>query len=186
MPFLILALFIGVPIAEIALFIQVGEQIGVGWTLAAILATAIAGTWLVRQQGLAVLHRVQNEMNQNRMPVGEVLSGVCILVAGALLLTPGFLTDSLGFVLLIPPFRAALGRGVVGALRKSGRFHVHTSGPGGAGPGGFGPGAHGPGGAGPGGRGTVIDGEFEEVTPDTGDPASDNRDHEPNSNRRLP
>ncbi len=169
MPFLILALFIGVPIAEIALFIEVGERIGLGWTLIAILATAVAGTWLVRQQGLAVLNRVRSEMDQNRMPVGEVLSGVCILVAGALLLTPGFLTDTLGFILLIPPFRAALGRGVVEALRRSGRFHVHTTGSGGR----------------PGGRGPVIDGEFEDVTPDREGPSTDDTDPDGPTDRRL-
>ncbi|MEQ8440719.1 MAG: FxsA family protein [Alphaproteobacteria bacterium] len=183
MPFLILALFIGVPIAEIALFIEVGERIGLGWTLIAILATAVAGTWLVRQQGLAVLNRVRSEMDQNRMPVGEVLSGVCILVAGALLLTPGFLTDTLGFILLIPPFRAALGRGVVEALRRSGRFHVHTTGSGG-GPG-HGPHERGPGGRGPGGRGPVIDGEFEDVTPDREGPSTGDTGPDGPTDRRL-
>lgn len=155
MPFLILLLFIGVPIAEIALFIEIGGEIGLGWTLVAIVATALAGTFLVRQQGLATLARVRAEMDQQRMPVGDVITGVCILVAGALLLTPGFLTDALGFCLLIPPLRRAMASGIIARMKKSGRFQMHATGPG-AGPR---PNA-------PPGKGPVIDGEFEEVVPD--------------------
>lgn len=161
MPFLILLLFIGVPIAEIALFIEIGGEIGLGWTLVAIVATALAGTWLVRQQGLATLARVRSEMDQQRMPVGEVITGVCILVAGALLLTPGFLTDALGFCLLIPPLRRAMAGGVIARMKKSGRFEMHTTGPGPR----TGPGA-GPRPNAPPGKGPVIDGEYEEIVPD--------------------
>jgi len=155
MPFLLLLLFIGVPIAEIALFIEIGGLIGTWWTVATIFATAVIGTALVRWQGLQAMARAREAANRNELPVDAVIAGVCILVAGALLLTPGFLTDALGFVLLIPPFRAALAKAAVARMKRSGRFHVHTED--------FGTRAGGrpP----PGGRGPVIDGEFEEVDP---------------------
>lgn len=165
MPFLILLLFIGIPIAEIALFIEIGEQIGLGWTLVSILATAVAGTWLVRQQGMQAMARAREALARNQMPVDEVIAGVCILVAGALLLTPGFLTDALGFVLLIPPLRKGLAAGAMQKMKSSGRFHMHTAGAG------FGPQGPSPHGHSPHPRGPIIDGEYEDITqtPD-GDP----------------
>ncbi len=153
MPFILLSLFIGIPIAEIAIFIEVGEEIGLGWTLASILATAVIGTWLVRRQGLQTLARARAAMDRKELPVAEALSGICILIAGVLLLTPGFLTDALGFLLLIPPLRLALGLAVVAQLRRSGRFTVHAAGTYGARPSRD-------------GRGPIIDGEFQEVNPD--------------------
>lgn len=157
MPFLLLLLFIGVPIAEIALFIGIGGEIGLGWTLACILATALLGTALVRQQGLQTLARARSAMAENRMPIGEVVAGICILVAGALLLTPGFLTDALGFILLIPPLRTLLVKGAVRQMQARGQF---TSAPDretwGARHGGSG--------------GPVIDGEFEEVSSHSANP----------------
>jgi UPF0716 protein FxsA len=153
MPFLLLLLFIGVPIAEIALFIEIGGLIGTWWTVATIFATAVIGTALVRWQGLQAMARAREAANRNELPVDAVIAGVCILVAGALLLTPGFLTDALGFALLIPPLRAALAKAAVARMKRSGRFHVRTEG--------FGAGGRPP----PGGRGPVIDGEFEEVDP---------------------
>lgn len=168
MPLLLLLLFIGIPIAEIALFIEIGERIGLGWTLFSILATALAGTWLVRQQGMQTMARAREAMAQNRMPVDEVIAGVCILLAGALLLTPGFLTDALGFVLLIPPLRKGLAAGVVGRMKTSGRFHMHAQGAGfGAQAGGMGASPNtGRSGQGPSGQGPIIDGEYEDVTGD--------------------
>jgi UPF0716 protein FxsA len=164
MPLLLLLLFIGIPIAEIAVFIEVGDQIGLGWTLASILGTAIIGTALVRHQGMQTLARVRASMDRKELPVQEVLSGVCILLAGILLLTPGFVTDAVGFLLLIPPFRVALAGAVIASLRRNGRFTMTSTG--GAAGGGFRP----P----PGGRGPIIDGEFEEVNEDaTSDPNPD-------------
>lgn len=102
---LILAAFIGVPIAEIAVFVEVGGRWGLWPTLAAIFATAIVGTFLIRQQGLTVLREVQAELDAGRLPALQIFDGLCLLIAGALLLTPGFLTDGIGFVLLMPPAR---------------------------------------------------------------------------------
>lgn len=108
MGLILLALFIGVPIAEIALFIAVGEQIGILATIGIVILTAIAGTALVRQQGFSTLQKARAEMDQNRLPADQMAEGLAILVAGVLLLTPGFLTDAMGFALLIPPVRRAI------------------------------------------------------------------------------
>jgi UPF0716 protein FxsA len=89
----VLLAFIGVPLIEIALFIQVGDFIGLWPTIAIVIATAMAGTALIRQQGLNTLKRAQQEMAAQRLPMRELFNGVCLLFAGAMLLTPGFLTD---------------------------------------------------------------------------------------------
>ncbi len=108
MGLILLALFIGVPIAEIALFIAVGEQIGILATIGIVILTAIAGTMLVRQQGFSTLQKARAEMDRNRLPADQMAEGLAILIAGVLLLTPGFLTDAMGFALLIPPVRRAI------------------------------------------------------------------------------
>ena len=123
MPILILAVFIGVPLAEIYVFIEVGGSIGVWPTIVLVVATAVIGTTLLRQQGLATLARAQAELDQRQLPVRELFNGVCLLIGGLLLLTPGFLTDALGFALLIAPLRAILGRGIFAALARSRGFH---------------------------------------------------------------
>lgn len=102
----VFALFVGVPILEIWLFLQVGRRIGILPTMATIVLTAAAGAWLVRQQGMAVLKRAQQSMDRGVLPANELVDGVLILAAGLLLLTPGFFTDAVGFALLLPPSRA--------------------------------------------------------------------------------
>jgi UPF0716 protein FxsA len=104
-PGLLVALFLLLPLAEIGVFIQVGGLIGLWPTLGLIVATAIAGGIIVRAQGLSVLARARGALEANRMPVFELFEGACILVAGALLLTPGFVTDSFGALLLVPGTR---------------------------------------------------------------------------------
>lgn len=146
MPILILFLFIGIPLIEIYLFIQVGGSIGVWPTIGLVVLTAFIGTALLRQQGMATLARAQSELDQQKLPVRELFDGVCLLVGGLLLLTPGFLTDALGFALLIPPLRFILGRGVWAALARSRNVHFSVYGASGTAAG------HGPG-------GPVIDGE---------------------------
>jgi UPF0716 protein FxsA len=160
MPLLLFLAFVGVPILEIALFIQVGGAIGLGWTLALVIATALLGTMLLRAQGLATMGRARASLDRGEVPMREVFDGACLLVGGALLLTPGFATDTVGFLLLLPPVRTVM----LSRLRQSGRFHVHTAQGGMAGgmAGGFGA-RPGPGDR-PGGA-PVIDGEFEEVGP---------------------
>ncbi|NKB49294.1 MAG: FxsA family protein [Alphaproteobacteria bacterium] len=115
----ILLAFIGVPLIEIALFIQVGGLIGLWPTIAIVIATAMAGTALIRRQGLNTLQRAQQEMDAQRLPVRELFDGICLIFAGAMLLTPGFLTDAVGFTLLVPPLRALLGRYIWRALQNA-------------------------------------------------------------------
>lgn len=101
-------LFVAVPILEIALFIQVGGAIGLWPTLGIVILTAIAGTYLVRTQGLQALQRLQTALERGQDPAIPLVHGAMILVAGVLLLTPGFFTDAVGLSFLIPPIRAAI------------------------------------------------------------------------------
>ena len=105
MPGLIPLILIIVPIIEITLFVQIGGAIGLGWTLLVILATAMLGARAIRRQGIDALARAQAQMATGKPPVGEIVHGVLILMAGILLLTPGFMTDALGFLLLFPATR---------------------------------------------------------------------------------
>ena len=104
----LLIAFIAVPIIEIALFIQIGGFLGLFPTLAIVVLTAIAGTYLVRTQGLSVLSPLQSRFREMNDPSEPLVHGAMILFSGALLLTPGFFTDFIGFLLLIPNVRAAI------------------------------------------------------------------------------
>ncbi|KJZ19420.1 FxsA family protein [Loktanella sp. S4079] len=103
----LLLAFIAIPMIEITLFIQVGGLIGIGWTLLIVLATAIAGSYLVRQQGLRELGKLQQSFSALQDPTEPLANGAMILFAGALLLTPGFFTDVVGLSLLVPQVRHA-------------------------------------------------------------------------------
>jgi UPF0716 protein FxsA len=106
----LLLLLILVPIAEIALIIQVGEWIGVWWTLALLLADAVLGSLLLRTQGRAVWRRFAEAVAEGRLPHREVVDGVLVIFGGALMLAPGFITDAFGALFLIPPTRALMRR----------------------------------------------------------------------------
>jgi UPF0716 protein FxsA len=110
MPLLLVALFIAVPIAELAVIIQVGQAIGVWWTIAILVADSILGSLLMRSQGRAVWRRFNAALQAGRAPAREVADGVLVILGGALLLTPGFLTDVFGLLFLLPPTRAAIRR----------------------------------------------------------------------------
>ena len=110
MPLLLVLVFIVVPIAELFVIIQVGEQIGVLWTIAILIADSVLGTMLMRSQGRAAWRRFNVALQAGRPPAREVLDGVLVIFGGALLLTPGFLTDILGLLLLLPPTRAVVRR----------------------------------------------------------------------------
>ena len=103
----LLLAFVAVPMIEIALFIQVGGLIGLGWTLAIVLGTALLGTWLVRTQGAMAMNNIRRSFSDLSDPSQPLAEAAMILVAGVLLLTPGFFTDALGFALLTPPIRKA-------------------------------------------------------------------------------
>ncbi|MDO3387085.1 FxsA family protein [Gilvimarinus sp. SDUM040013] len=105
---IILLLFIGIPLLEIALFIQVGDELGVLNTVALVILTAVIGVGLLRWQGFETLSRARAKMDSGEMPAREMAEGLMLLVAGALLLTPGFFTDAVGFALLVPWLRYAL------------------------------------------------------------------------------
>ena len=104
-PILVIA-FILVPLAELAVLIAVGDWIGLLPTLVLLLVVSVVGAWLAKREGLAAWRRLQAALAQGRMPTVEVTDGALILLAGALLLTPGFLSDVLGILLLLPPTRA--------------------------------------------------------------------------------
>ena len=108
MGLLILLMLIGIPILEITLLIDVGEQIGLFSTLSIIILTAIAGTVLLRWQGLSVLARAQKSLRENYFPMEEVFDGLYLVFAGFLLLTPGLITDTIGLLLFFPPFQFIL------------------------------------------------------------------------------
>jgi UPF0716 protein FxsA len=99
-------LFIVVPIAELAVIIQVGEAIGIWWTIALLIADSLLGALLMRSQGRAAWRRFNEAMQAGRVPAREVLDGILVIFGGALLLTPGFITDIGGLFLLLPPTRA--------------------------------------------------------------------------------
>ena len=106
--FLVLA-FIVVPLVELAIIIQVGQVIGPAWTILLLLAVSLAGAWLVRREGTRAWSQFRGALASGRVPADEVLTGALILFGGALLLTPGFATDTLGLLLMVPPVRAAIG-----------------------------------------------------------------------------
>lgn len=102
---LLFLLFLVVPIIEIALFIVLGQAIGLWPTLLGVLVTALIGSVLIRRQGLALIGRVRSEIDRGALPARQLADGVMLAVSGALLLTPGYFTDTLGFLLLVPPVR---------------------------------------------------------------------------------
>ncbi len=129
MPLWALALlFLIVPLAELYLILKVGDAIGIWWTILLLVADSLLGSWLLRSQGRTVWRRFNEILAQGRVPHREVIDGVLIIFGGAFLITPGFLTDIVGLVLLVPPTRAIvrrmlarrMGRGVVagGRTRK--------------------------------------------------------------------
>jgi len=109
-------LFVVVPIAELAVVIEVGQEIGVLWTVALLVADSIAGSVLMRSQGRTAWRRFNDAVAAGNVPAREVLDGTLVIFGGLLLLTPGFLTDILGLVLLIPPIRAVVRAALVRRL----------------------------------------------------------------------
>jgi UPF0716 protein FxsA len=119
-------LFIVVPILELAVIVQAGQTFGIAPTLAVLVFMSVAGAWLMKREGLGVVRRVQEQLDVGRVPAREVVDGFLILLGGALMLTPGFLSDILGMALLIPPVRAVVRRVVAR------RMQVRVLGAGGA------------------------------------------------------
>lgn len=149
---LLLLLFIGVPLLEITLFIQVGGAIGLGWTLAIVIATAILGAYMVRSQGAQAMMNLRGSFSNLQDPTEHLAHGAMILFSGALLLTPGFFTDFVGFALLVPAVRSAV------YTQMRARINVQSFQ--------MGPEGHDPRQQRYEPRDRVIDGEFEEVDDD--------------------
>jgi len=118
MTFLLVLLFIAVPIAELAVIIWVGREIGVWWTVLLLIADSVLGSVLMRAQGRAAWRRFNAAVQAARVPAREVIDGALVIFGGALLLTPGFLSDLLGLTLLIPPTRALVRRALVRRLER--------------------------------------------------------------------
>src|SRR5215217_3954252 len=131
MPLLLVLLFIVVPIAELALLIQVGQLIGVWWTIALLLADAVLGSMLLRSQTRTAWRRFNDALAEGRIPHREVVDGVLVIFGGVLLLTPGFITDIFGLLFLFPPTRVLL-RGLLvrrGALKLMGSMPMTATPP---------------------------------------------------------
>ncbi|MEN8214232.1 MAG: FxsA family protein [Pseudomonadota bacterium] len=106
MPLLVLlAIFVLIPATELYVLIEVGSEIGALTTIWLVILTALIGGWMVRHQGLNVMFRVRDQLEKGEPPAIEMMEGLLLLIIGILLLLPGFITDTLGFLLLIPPLR---------------------------------------------------------------------------------
>lgn len=119
--FRLLVLFTIVPLAELYLLLQVGSILGVGLTILLVVGTGVVGAYLARLEGWRTLRQMQENLHNGIAPTGELIDAALILGAGFLLITPGIVTDIVGFSLLFPPTRAALKR----AIRR--RLEAHTS-----------------------------------------------------------
>ena len=167
---LLLLIFIVVPLAEIAVFIQVGDAIGLGPTIAIVIITAIIGTALLRAQGFATINRAQKTVSEGGIPIDSVIDGASLLVAGAFLLTPGMITDSLGFLLFIPAFRHWLAKWAFNKFTRNANINVNIFGnkannaDHNRNPRDFNDQSR------PGDNGPVIDGEFEHIKTTDNDP----------------
>lgn len=115
---LLIALFVLLPLAELWVIVGVADGLGIGPTLLLLLAISVAGAWLVKVQGWGAMRRIQGVLARGSLPTTELVDGALIVVAGALLLTPGFITDGVGFALLIPPSRALVRRALVARFRS--------------------------------------------------------------------
>ncbi|RWZ59794.1 membrane protein FxsA [Halobacillus fulvus] len=106
----LLLLILVVPALEIGLLVFAGNWIGPWWVILLVISTGVVGAWLAKKQGLETIRNVQNSMAMGQMPQDAILDGACILVGGAVLLTPGFITDAIGFTLLLPQTRTPIKR----------------------------------------------------------------------------
>ncbi len=169
---LLLAALIGVPLIEIGIFIEVGGFIGLWPTLGLVVATAVLGSWQLRAQGLATLARARAQMDEGRLPARELFDAFCLVIAGALLLTPGFLTDVVGLALFVPAVREFIRQALARRLRASGHMQVWVDGepidPGG-----------------PGGtaarRSGIIEGEYRDVSGEDSGNGTDPNEGKPRS-----
>ena len=178
MGIVLLFLFLALPIAEIYVIIQVGDAIGVAPTIALLILDGFLGAALARSQGRAAWERFNRALTDGRVPANETFDGAMIIVGGALLLAPGFITDVIGFALLIPPTRAVFRSVVARFARRRIAFGwaIPSSRPRGAGPG---PGGAGPRPAGGPRPGPARDYDYEGTAHEVDDPAPEIEPGEP-------
>lgn len=120
-------LFLILPLLELMVFGMVSEHIGLWTTLGLCLLTALIGSALVRMQGVATLFSMRRSMDQGQMPLNEIFDGFCLVAAGALLITPGFVTDTVGFLLLTPSFRNFLRRQILAHTNWAAEMYTNES-----------------------------------------------------------
>ncbi len=146
--------FIAVPLLEMLLLFEVAGHIGGLWTVGLVVLTAVVGIQILKRQGLRTLLRARQRLETGELPAKEIVEGMLIAAAGALLLTPGFITDTLGFVFLTPPLRGPvaawlIGRGIWAVqVNQQAGFRVHSK-------------------RGPGGAGNVYEGEYSKQSPES-------------------
>ncbi len=155
----ILILFLLLPLVEIWLFVKVGELIGAWQTAGLVFVSAIIGTALVRVQGFTVLQRARATLAAGEFPARDLFDGLFVLIAGFLLIVPGFFSDFLGILLFIPPVRRWLGASLWDWISHRPDIVIHRYG-----------------GSGPSGSGRVVEGTYHEVQPEDDQP---NRGHDP-------
>ncbi|MXY11061.1 MAG: FxsA family protein [Acidimicrobiaceae bacterium] len=134
-----------VPLLELYVIIRVAGGVGTPETIGLLIAVSVVGAWMVRRSGLGVLNQIRVRLNRGELPTGELVDGLLILIAGALMLTPGFITDAVGLLLLFFPTRLAVRSLLLRRFARKINLHGWTAGPGGQGGFGFGFG-HAPGG----------------------------------------
>ena len=120
-------LFIGIPIVEVILFITIGKYIGLWNTIFIIIITGAIGAVLVKSQGISILNRALEEIKLNKVPILSIFEGIAIFIAGAFLLTPGFLTDTIGCILLIPKTRNLIITHITSYLKKKAIYKEKTT-----------------------------------------------------------
>jgi len=130
---LLLLLFLVAPLVELAVIVQVADAVGVLNTIGLLIAVSLVGAWLAKREGLVTLRRIQLAVGRGEIPTREVADGALILMAGALMIAPGFISDVVALLLLFPPTRAALRPVLVRSLAKRGRARVTVMGAQGAG-----------------------------------------------------
>ena len=120
----LVALFVVLPIAELAVIVQVADGLGIPETIALLILVSVAGAWLCKREGVGVLRRIQASLDRHELPTKDLADGGLILLAGALLLTPGFLTDVLGILLLLPPTRVVFRTALLAVLARRAQVTV--------------------------------------------------------------
>jgi UPF0716 protein FxsA len=125
----LVAAFILLPVAELWVLFRVNEHLGLGPTLLIVMGTGFVGAWLARAQGFMIMLQIQRDLAEGRMPAPRLIDGAMILVAGAFLVTPGLITDTAGFLLLMPPVRVSIRmwlKGVIERKLRNGSISVNN------------------------------------------------------------